>query len=351
MKFHLKLPAEEMIRETAYFIWERRGRVHGYDSYDWMMAEKDLSLALNYNKIAEFALSSKTKTKFGDNTEGRQCRFCKRKRPEAKFSKTAHSIPAMLGNKALFSNDECNLCNEIGSKLESHLSNLTEMTLRLSNVKGRGGTKTYEGSSGMSSIVSAGTKIDVKFVQGNPLLRMDDDRRTIHVKDSTKPFVPAAIWKCLTKMALAIMPDDRIPMFARTCSWVIDQDHHNVPEGFRHDYGWLISANGFFEQGSGYVMLLERRLDDSPLPHMLFVVSFTNLAFQISVPFSQRDDHLPSTGIPLLPVPHGIYFRPEEGPPKQMGIPLISSRPQTANVNIEMSTPYEATIVRGEWPF
>ena len=62
------IPPEELIREWAYYQWERRGGGHGNDVHDWIAAEGHLKLAMNYETIAYLILNW--------GTEAGQVRYC-----------------------------------------------------------------------------------------------------------------------------------------------------------------------------------------------------------------------------------------------------------------------------------
>ncbi len=44
-------------------------------------------------------------------TDARRCRFCDRDSADATFRTAAHAIPELLGNKTLFTLEECDQCN------------------------------------------------------------------------------------------------------------------------------------------------------------------------------------------------------------------------------------------------
>lgn len=46
------LPTEEQIREEAHARWEEGGREEGFALDDWVGAEQDLMMGLNYDEIA-----------------------------------------------------------------------------------------------------------------------------------------------------------------------------------------------------------------------------------------------------------------------------------------------------------
>jgi hypothetical protein len=62
----------------------------------------------------------------------RTCRFCGRSYPDAPFSGYSHLLPKMIGNSNLYSEFECDDCNEGFSKLEDDLANYLGISRSLS---------------------------------------------------------------------------------------------------------------------------------------------------------------------------------------------------------------------------
>lgn len=62
-----------------------------------------------------------TRKYFGEGSP-RRCAFCGRRHPEASFRKEAHALPVALGNRRLFSREECDSCNDKFSEWESELA-------------------------------------------------------------------------------------------------------------------------------------------------------------------------------------------------------------------------------------
>ncbi|MBV8095742.1 MAG: hypothetical protein JO110_21445, partial [Acetobacteraceae bacterium] len=64
-----------------------------------------------------------TNPTLGDKHD-RVCRFCGEHEPKVTFKDRAHAIPEALGNKSLFTNYECDICNHaFGEGIEKHLGN------------------------------------------------------------------------------------------------------------------------------------------------------------------------------------------------------------------------------------
>jgi hypothetical protein len=45
------IPPEGLIREWAYYQWERKGGGYGHENADWIAAEGHLTLAMNYETV------------------------------------------------------------------------------------------------------------------------------------------------------------------------------------------------------------------------------------------------------------------------------------------------------------
>jgi hypothetical protein len=49
---------DDLVRQTAYFFYEARGRLHGHELEDWLRAEAEIERALAANHPAVAAASS-----------------------------------------------------------------------------------------------------------------------------------------------------------------------------------------------------------------------------------------------------------------------------------------------------
>src|SRR5262245_41826401 len=58
-------PSYEQIRQEAFFRWQRRGAVHGHHEEDWLAAEQELLLSLNYEVAAFYRLQATSKQFIG----------------------------------------------------------------------------------------------------------------------------------------------------------------------------------------------------------------------------------------------------------------------------------------------
>ena len=79
----------------------------------------------------------------------RVCRFCGRDSANTRFRHDAHAIPHLLGNRTLFTREECDQCNLFfGSTIENDLGNWTKPTRTFSRIKGKNGVPTLKNEKG-----------------------------------------------------------------------------------------------------------------------------------------------------------------------------------------------------------
>jgi HNH endonuclease len=96
------------------------------------------------------------------SAEVRYCRFCGRRPPLASFSQVAHAVPEALGNGTLFSNYECDSCNQVfGRGIENDFGNWSKPMRTIARVRGKSGVPTLKGSQGKWRIENGRTGLDI----------------------------------------------------------------------------------------------------------------------------------------------------------------------------------------------
>lgn len=334
------IPSHEEVSVSAYFNWVRRGRVDGFHEQDWTFAEETRFLQHNYAVVAHHNLVDPKKTFFGSNNKPQRCRFYGGHAPERTFGNKAHTIPEMLGNKAMFSKDECDNCNSEFSKLENHLSALLAISRPLTNVRGKKSKLTFETNSRKSKLSAQNGVVRISQTDDDPICTIEDSEIVISVESPT--LIPIAVYKCFTKMALSVMPEQYLPDLQDTISWVRRADHEWLSE----EFSWLTSYHSFIpgpiDSKYGFVCLLKRRQNEAELPYMLFVVAFTNQAFQIMLPCCHMDNQLIGKNVAIPWFPFGRDFHPEFGPPRRAVIPLGTSTATRAELSAKTPIPESA---------
>ncbi len=330
------LPEEHEIRTAAYYNWLRRGGGHGHDKADWDLGEEAVFLDRNYTVITHHRLVQPQKEFLGPQTP-RRCRFCGKAQPAASFRKEAHSLPELIGNKSIVSLYECDCCNDTFARaVEDHLAKFLCISRSLTGVRGKQGVPSFKTASQKSRIDVTGDRITIADFQGDRISHLDPAGNRVLIGAESQPFVPLAVFKCFTKMALSIMPEPEVANFAHALPWIANPDH-TIDAG---DFAWVSCYQhlipGPMAPDHGWTTLLRRKRDDSDLPYMLFVVAFTNQAFQTMLPCCPKDNHLigKKVTIPPVPVAMGIDFA--YGEPTRQVIGLGSSRETRATVTTEL---------------
>lgn len=214
------------------------------------------------------------------------CRFCGKTTPEVSFSNLAHAIPEAIGNKHLFLQNECDICNHLfGNGIETHFDKLSKIYRHIGQIKGKKGVPSIKTNDKQfrSDVTSQG--IIIKSIDNNRVTETGTNEFTYEI--DVEPFIPAAVYKCLCKIALSVMPNNMLSYFKETIKWVCDKDHNNSI------MNPLIANFRFLPGPSPYTrpivwMYKNYCCDKNIYPACIFLLSFGNITMQIVVP-SQID--------------------------------------------------------------
>ncbi len=177
------------------------------DIYEKINNNYDMKI-FSYNR--KIFLGEKDKKK-------RICRFCKRTMETgARFVTEAHAIPALMGNKILFQNEECDECNiYFGSSIENDLDNYTKILRALSGIPGR---------NGIPEIISKDIKLFYQEIDGEykgPVIidSSNNEERKIYI-NSEYEFIPNNIYRIFSKMFFSVVDIDIVKKFNDTVRWI-----------------------------------------------------------------------------------------------------------------------------------
>jgi hypothetical protein len=258
----------------------------------------------NENYGFSYAYISKGEKFYIGSREDRHCRFCLRKKPEAKFRHVAHALPEFLGNKQIILLEECDECNKFFSEnIEVHLDKFTRPFRLVGQIRGKSGVpsyKTRDGHSRIDFIPKQGFVISE--VIDKRISEIDFEKQTLRLKITYEPYIPTAVYKCFVKMALSIMPGSELSFFTSTIKWI-----RNPVHSIKLIKPQLISQR--FVPGPkpnrSLTVILFRKKQSSALcdiPYCMLVVAFGNIIYQLMVP-SSNDLALKQLRIPLFPTP------------------------------------------------
>ena len=242
----------------------------------------------------------------------RTCRFCKRTDTEVSFSMDAHVIPLSLGNRVLFSNYECNDCNQsFGGGIENDLGNWSKPHRTLARIRGKKGVPTIKkvGSEQGWRIEYGAGGFKFKEFEDEPYFVIDEENKRINFQLQRDPYTPVAVFKALVRIGLTVMPEASLCDFAEALSWIREKDHSKsavvecpilstfVPGPMPND---LI-----------FVALMQRRESVTDVPFAFMVLSYGNNVLQVFLPCPKQDRAIErqTLTIPPFPRPYGPDHR------------------------------------------
>ncbi|WP_417699026.1 hypothetical protein [Pseudoalteromonas lipolytica] len=141
------------------------------------------------------------------------CRFCKLN--NVKFNKKkAHSFPEFLGNKSIFTVNECDECNAKFSKIEKNLSDFIPPTF-ITRLKGKKGYRPY--------YLKGGSKIygDDQFIT----LIKENSSELSSLNFSSQAFDMVKVYKAILKSLISILPDEKLKEFHPTLEWLMSNQN------------------------------------------------------------------------------------------------------------------------------
>lgn len=226
------------------------------------------------------------------------CRYCGC-RDLAFFRELAHTFPEALGNKWVFSLDECDSCNRRFSIYETALGASISPFLTLGGVKGKHNQIRQTGRSKGRSVIARRQQNDrpkISMVvndaelKDHVLIDPINGRMNLVTPVAAVPFKPRHAYKALVKMGIALLPNMELANYARLRGWLLDVNDNE-------DFAYLDVAMSFASIANSPALaagtLLRRINAKDPIPHILFIFSAGSICLQIELMSDHMEDHLP----------------------------------------------------------
>ncbi len=224
------------------------------------------------------------------NKQDRVCRYCGRRKPEATFRKEAHAFPESIGNKWLISFDECDSCNDLFSqKLEDDFGKFTGPMRTMGRIRGKG-FPTFKSTDGLLRVeVDPRGQLRMSVREDDPRIELDEQGKRLTLHFVRQPYVPMGVFKCLVKMALAVMPDSDLPRCTHIAKWLREEKHSYESFPYRPLMAFVQFTPGPLPNDVITYYLLRRKQGVDDTFFMQFVLQFSNVIFQIGLPFPEED--------------------------------------------------------------
>lgn len=229
-----------------------------------------------------------------------KCRFCHDTAPVGTFKNIAHAFPEATGNKTIICESECDQCNQhFGNTIEGDFGTWLLPLRLVSQLSGKVGLPAFE-IEGLNVEVT-GTGLIVKVVEGTDFVRIDPENSQSTLRIPTKGYVPISVFKTFVKMALSIIPIEKLEYFGKAISWILDGTHKQPIDALCTK---VIST--FFSEIPDYkaitAILCLRKSDDKSLPYASFAIKFGNAGFQICLPGVSQELQSPDCTMTIHPL-------------------------------------------------
>ncbi|MBH0061080.1 hypothetical protein I6E85_07900 [Pseudoalteromonas sp. NZS71] len=266
----------------------------------------------NYDLISSYINLTKGRKVYIGTKEDRVCRFCDRSSPDVDFKNIAHAIPEFTGNKSLVAYDECDVCNEKFSRtIEDHLAKYLGAQRTLAQVHGKKGVPTYVGKDGKTRISMKEYGISLTSYEENPIYEIDEEKKSIKITAHRQPYIPAAVFKCLVKMAISVAPKQDLSSLKHLITWIGLEAHTYESLPYRPLIVFEQFTPGPMPYSGVTIFLLRRKGAVNDVPYMQFVIAFANTMFQIVLPMLNEDSEIMGKPIQLtlFPIPFSKDYK------------------------------------------
>jgi hypothetical protein len=206
-----------------------------------------------------------------------------------------------IGNRRLFSDDECDSCNKFfGNGIENDFGRWSLPYRVMSCVKGKKGYPALSRDP-YWRIQSSASGLEIHMREDWKIAHFESTQKAIRFDVLRESFIPIAVYKTFVRMALALMPSDELQKFQGVKEWIRNCDHtitlNNVCSKILFA---LIPGNAPPDTVSA--LLCRRTTDNKNHPYMVFVLLFSNYAFQVFIPSPEvlQNSSFETTCFPLL---------------------------------------------------
>ena len=157
-----------------------------------------------------FETDAPPKKRYLGQVQPRRCRFCGRGEKDTKFRDKCHVIAVGLGNRELFSHDECSECNNDGAKLETELCAWLALPRATARIRARKGRVKYRRWHGAKSSIESrpdDNQVRIEILEGEDAISLTEvGEQELLLKVEVPPASVVSACKAICRMALFTMP-------------------------------------------------------------------------------------------------------------------------------------------------
>lgn len=272
------LSQDDLLKVNASLEYLNSGK-----DYQQTMAEIERTFGgvrQSYNIYAFYGASRKRF--YGEKDKSKRvCRFCHQTEATgAKFTMDAHTISESIGNKRIFSYEECDICNDrLGSSVEQDFGEMLRIERCYFGVKGKEGIPVVKGEN-FTMEHPAGGSIEIKIfnVEDNDEPEPNDIKLRYIAR-----YNPQNIYRCLVKYALGVMPQQYVCHFYEVGDWI--RNKKSMPQ-----LPVLKRLMVNKPELQPYLVLYVRKDDNRELPYAVGEFHVFQYIYAFIIPLSDMDD-------------------------------------------------------------
>lgn len=245
--------------------------------------------------LKKYRLIATTKNTEDEPRGHRYCRFCKKEFPDTTFTTKAHILPELLGRNNMLTYEECDQCNKYFSAYESHLATYFRPYLTLVGVKGKKGIPAFH-SRTINSEERTRLKLEfdstgqrrIQFGNLSDYI-VDKESKTATLTLRIPPHKPAYIYKAFVKMALSMLPEDKLKKYSNVFDWLTGRTDTCI--NFPCMVRGVMPGKMFSGPSADLFEAAEIMNGNSLVPELTLVVYFCNIIVQVFLPLSDTYDY------------------------------------------------------------
>ncbi|MBE9585706.1 hypothetical protein IM792_14715 [Mucilaginibacter sp. JRF] len=243
-----------------------------------------------------YKLIGKAKKRSETNSEVVSCRFCGKSSPEVTFGNDAHLVPELMGRNDFVYSEECDSCNNLFSKYESHLAIYLRPYLTMLGVKGKRKVPVFQSRSQTDSVDKRTTiRTEVNNQKEIVLGSLDDyqidhEKKVMTLTFRNPPYIPLNVYKAFVKIGLSLLPNEKIEKYKNLFHWISDRPYGRL-DYFPVIVKTMMTESQFAEPRAELSETRRTIKKDGFIPNLTLHLCFGNLIFQIYLPLAKRFDH------------------------------------------------------------
>ncbi len=245
----------------------------------------------NYESENGIICNQKSKTYY-ENGESYLCRFCGKNKPEVKFSKDAHIIPQLLGNRYLLSKFECDNCNSQFGKYEEALSSYLgffRTFVQLKNRNSKGLPKFKDKNSGFEMYYE-NEKVQIHLDKSDINSVLDEKNNTAKLVANKFSYIPINVYKCLLKISLCLVDVGELMKYEQSLLFLQSDKFNKKLNNFPLYRMFIYFVPGDFSPNpAAFLFKRKSNISEKSIPTHTMLLFFRNHMYQIFLPFYKDD--------------------------------------------------------------